>query len=107
MDQTGRLVLKRRDLVVDLLKRPRGSQQILGVVGGVVDDPAELRVGGRGHKRDSRDGGRQQRRAQAQGARVDTNGTGNGRASCSVWGVKLVYSALRSAAKTSRFSSSH
>src|SRR3546814_3738334 len=59
IDQTGRLVLKRRDLVVDLLKRPRGSQKILGVVGGVVDDPAELRVGGRGHKRDRRDGGRQ------------------------------------------------
>src|SRR3546814_1616201 len=47
IDQTGRLVLKRRDLVVDLLKRPRGSQKILGVVGGVVDDPAELRVGDR------------------------------------------------------------
>src|SRR3546814_6602719 len=79
IDQTGRLVLKRRDLVVDLLKRPRGSQKILGVVGGVVDDPAELRVGGRGHKRDRRDGGRQQRSAQAQGARVETNGTGHGR----------------------------
>src|SRR3546814_15010392 len=76
IDQTGRLVLKRRDLVVDLLKRPRGSQKILGVVGGVVDDPAELLVGGRGHKRDRRDGGGQQRSAQAQGARGETNGAG-------------------------------
>src|SRR3546814_20231123 len=98
------LVWKRSDLVVDLLKRPRGSQKILGVVGGVVDDPAELRVGGRGHKRGRRDGGRQQRSAKAQGARVETNGTGHGRASRSVWGVTLVRSAMRSASQARRFS---
>jgi hypothetical protein len=75
IDQTRRLVLKRRDLVVDLLERPRGGQEILCVVGGVVDDPAKLCVAGRRHERDRGDGDRQERGGHTQRARAGTSGT--------------------------------
>ena len=46
IDQRRRFVLERFDLVVDLLQRARGGQDVLRIVAGVVDDPAELGVGG-------------------------------------------------------------
>ena len=39
IDQHLRLVLQRRDLVVDLLQLARRSQDILGIVVGIEDDP--------------------------------------------------------------------
>src|SRR3546814_18412232 len=75
IDPTGRLVLKRRDLVVDLLKRPRGSQKIMRAVGGVLDDPAELRVGGRGHTRD---------RSRSE----ERRGGNGGKRKCRSWGAQ-------------------
>ena len=36
-----------KNLVVDLLERPRGRQHVLRIIGRVIDDPAELGVRGR------------------------------------------------------------
>ena len=44
VDERRRLVLQHADLVVDLLKRARGSQHVLRVIGRIVNDPAELGV---------------------------------------------------------------
>ena len=41
VDEALRLVLKRADLVIDLLEGPRRRQDVLGVVGRVIDDTAE------------------------------------------------------------------
>jgi hypothetical protein len=45
IDQRCRFVLERFDLIVDLLECPRGRQDVLRIVAGVVDDPAELGIG--------------------------------------------------------------
>src|SRR3546814_6882577 len=55
------LVLQLLDLVVDLLERTRGGQDILGVVARIVDDPADLRR----CRGDSRNGRQHDNRAQA------------------------------------------
>jgi type IV secretory pathway VirB4 component len=51
VDQRGCLVLQLADLVVDLLERARRRQDVLRVVRGIVNDPAELGTGRRGDQR--------------------------------------------------------
>ena len=46
--EARRCLLDLLNLVVDLLERPSRRQHILGVVRRIIDDPAELGVGGRG-----------------------------------------------------------
>src|SRR3546814_2580367 len=46
-----RLILQLLDLIVDLLERARGGQDVLGVIAGIVDDPAHP---GRGRDRHCR-----------------------------------------------------
>src|SRR3546814_3603859 len=53
VDQHIRLVLKRLDLIVDLLERAGGSQQVLAVVAGVEDNDRLCRRGGHGQDRKS------------------------------------------------------
>jgi hypothetical protein len=47
IDEAGRLLLDLRDLIVDLLQRTSGLEDVRRVVGRIVDDPAELSMGGR------------------------------------------------------------
>ena len=49
VDEAGRLVLDLPDLIVDLFERPGGGQQVLRVIGRIIDDPAKLCVS-RAHK---------------------------------------------------------
>ena len=72
VDEALCLVLKRADLVVDLLEGTRRRQDVLGVVGRVIDDTAEteLRVRWRGQhrrcgERYRQDEGRERQRARA------------------------------------------
>src|SRR3546814_2636808 len=54
VDERGRLVLKLPDLVVDLLKRARSGQDVLGIVARVEHHAAELGTGsGRQHGADA------------------------------------------------------
>src|SRR3546814_1436116 len=49
--QRSCLVLELPDLVVDLLQRPRGGQDVLRIVARIVDDAAKLGISGRWHQR--------------------------------------------------------
>src|SRR3546814_8297703 len=63
VDQRRRLVLERLDLLVDLLERAGRRQHILGVVGGIIDDPTEeLGAGGRRYAGDGDHGARKSTR---------------------------------------------
>src|SRR3546814_16620680 len=57
VDQHIRLVLKRLDLIVDLLERAGGSQQVLAVVAGVEDNDRLCRRGGHGKAHEEGPGG--------------------------------------------------
>src|SRR3546814_7096202 len=51
IDQRSCLVLELQDLVVELLQRPRGGQDVLRIVTRIVDDDAKLGIHGRWHQR--------------------------------------------------------
>src|SRR3546814_1685135 len=64
IDQRRCLVMELPDLVVDLLQRPRGGQDVLRIVARIVDDAAKLGISGRWHQR-----GRGQRQDRGPGDR--------------------------------------
>ena len=72
MHQHARFILQLAHLIVDLPQRPRRGQQIVGMIGRIIDDAAKAgqqRMGGLERHQEKRAGQRQSGKGPAQWAR--------------------------------------